>query len=513
LTSAIGREHWMGRSVDFISSPVPDGTIMAIVTHGSSPGDETERDPSQGPGGADPDNLEETLVADGSVRRIDEMLGETVAYQGDESLLNPDGSRADLGDDDGFPAVDDLENQTLGQYRLGTVIGRGSMGRVYRAEHLGLHRPCAIKVMNPGLVATQPQVREDFWAEARVVANLVHPHVVTIHNLGDDRGYHYIEMEYVPGGLSLKESLAEEGPFDPIRAATLVRQVVLALGAAHQSGLVHRDVKPSNVLLAGREHAKLADFGLVRHLSELERAGVPIAGTPTFMAPELFEGVPASRRSDLYAVGVMYYALLSGGLPFHSKRLTQLIQLHRTAPIPDLHSKLPDVPRAVIAIVAKCMAKRPEHRYSSAEDLADDLAGVITGLRDTESLVRESVDGLPCLVQGGRDQFRVLFPLPDERLQEVYLEVTIGRQGERFFSVFSVCGPANPEHFEFALQLNAELTYGSISVRNVDGKPMFVMTRTFPRERINPMDVRAALLEIARRADGVEQQLTDADLY
>ena len=119
----------------------------------------------------------------------------------------------------------------------------------------------------------------------------------------------------------------------------------------------------------------------------------------------------------------------------------------------------------------------------------------------------------PCLVQGGRDQFRVLFPLPDERLQEVYLEVTMGRHGERFLSVFSVCGPANPEHFEFALQLNAELTYGSISMRNVDGQPMFVMTRTFPRERINPVDVRAALLEIARRADGVEQQLTDADLY
>ncbi len=486
---------------------------MAIATRGSSPGDETEHDPAQEAGGADPVELEETLIAEGCLRRTNDLLGDTVAYQGEAPPFDIEGTRASLGDDDGFPAVDDLENQTLGQYRLGSVIGRGSMGRVYRAEHLGLHRPCAIKVMNPGLVSTQPQVREDFWAEARVVANLIHPHVVTIHNLGDDRGYHYIEMEYVPGGLSLKESLAEEGPFDPIRAATLVRQVVLALGAAHQSGLVHRDVKPSNVLLAGREHAKLADFGLVRHLSELERAGVPVAGTPTFMAPELFEGVPASRRSDLYAVGVMYYALLTGSLPFVSTGLTDLIRLHRTAPIPDLQAKIPDVPRSVIAIVAKCLAKRPEHRYASAEDLADDLAGVITGLRDTESLVRESVDGLPCLVQGERDEFRVLFPLPDERLQEVYLEVTIGRHGERFLSVFSVCGPANPEHFEFALQLNAELTYGSISVRNVNGSPMFVMTRTFPRERINPMDVRAALVEIARRADSVEQQLTDADLY
>jgi serine/threonine-protein kinase len=209
----------------------------------------------------------------------------------------------------------------------------------------------------------------------------------------------------------------------------------------------------------------------------------------------------------------MYYALLSGNLPFISNRLTQLIRLHRTAPIPDLRAKLPDVPTSVITIVAKCLAKRPEQRYSSAEDLADDLAAVITGLRDTESLVRESVEGLPCLVRGGRDEFRVLFPLPDERLQEVYLEVTVGRQGERFLSVFSVCGPANPEHFEFALKLNAELTYGSISVRYVNGNPMFVMTRTFPRERINPMDVRAALVEISRRADGVEQQLTDADLY
>src|SRR5262249_39446949 len=282
------------------------------------------------------------------------------------SITGVEGSNFELGDEDGFPEVDDLENQTLGQYRLGTVIGRGSMGRVYRAEHLGLCRPCAIKVMNPGLVARQPQVHEEFWAEARVVANLVHPHVVTIHNLGNDRGYHYIEMEYVPGGLSLKESLAREGPFDSFRAATLVRQVVLALAAAHRSGLVHRDVKPSNVLLANSDHAKLTDFGLVRHLSELELAGGPVAGTPTFMAPELFEGVPASHRSDIYAVGVMYYALLSGQLPFHSKRLAHLINLHRTAPVPDLHALLPEVPRSVAAIVTRCLAKRPEERYTSA---------------------------------------------------------------------------------------------------------------------------------------------------
>jgi serine/threonine-protein kinase len=488
---------------------------MATAMRGPAPDDETRHERPQGAasGGRPRDSLEETLLAEGSSRSLNDSLGETVAYQSSRSVVVPDASGFEPGDDDGFPEVDDLENQTLGQYRLGTVIGRGSMGRVYRGEHVGLCRPCAIKVMNPGLVARQPQVHEEFWAEARVVANLVHPHVVTIHNLGNDRGYHYIEMEYVPGGNSLKESLAREGPFDSIRAARLVRQVVLALGAAHQSGLVHRDVKPSNVLLADRDHAKLADFGLVRHLNELERTGVPVAGTPTFMAPELFEGVPASHRSDIYAVGVMYYALLSGQLPFHSTRLTHLINLHRAAPVPDLHALLPEVPRSVAAIVARCLAKQPEERYTSAEALADDLASVITGLRDTESLVRESVEGMACLVQGSREEFRVLFPLPDERLQEVYLEVTQGRHGERFLSVFSVCGPALAEHFEFALRLNAELTYGSISIRSVEGQPMFVMTRAFPRERVDPVDVRAALLEIARRADRVEQQLTDADLY
>jgi serine/threonine protein kinase len=301
--------------------------------------------------------------------------------------------------------------------------------------------------------------------------------------------------------------------FEPVRASTLVRQVVLALGAAHQSGLVHRDVKPSNVLLTAQGNAKLADFGLVRHLSELELAGVPVAGTPTYMAPELFEGVPASHRSDIYAVGVMYYALLSGRLPFASDQIARLIQLHREAPIPDLRGPMPQIPGPVNSIVARCLAKRPEDRYDTADDLADDLESVIASLHDTESLLRASVDGLSCFIQGGRDHFRVLFQLPNDRLQEVYLEVTQGRHGERFLSVFSVCGPAQPEHFEFALKLNAELTYGSLSIREVNDQPMFVMTRTFPRDRIAAVDVRAALLEIARRADRVEHRLTDADLY
>jgi serine/threonine-protein kinase len=336
---------------------------------------------------------------------------------------------------------------------------------------------------------------------------------VTIHNLGCDRGYHFIEMEYVPGGVSLKESLVREGPFEPIRASTLVRQIVLALDAAHQSGLVHRDVKPANVLLTSDGRAKLADFGLVHRLNEPAVVGVPVAGTPTFMAPELFAGVPASHRSDLYAVGVMFYYLLSARLPFASDQIGHLIHLHRHEPVPDIRDFTPDVPHLVTEILARCLAKRPHERYASAEELAADLQAAIENARDTESLVRESLEGLDCFVQGARDNFRLLFQLPNDRLQEVYLEVTLGRNEERLLSVFSVCGPADPKHFEYALKLNDTLTFGSLSIRNVNDQPMFVMTRTFAREHVCAADVRAALLEIARRGDRVEQQLSDADLY
>ena len=190
--------------------------------------------------------------------------------------------------------VDSLIGRRIGQYRVDSVLGRGTMAWVFKAKHLGLGRPCALKIMDPGLVERKPGLRNQFWAEARAAANLLHPHVVTIHNLGRVHGLHFIEMEYIRGGHTLRESLVREGPLEPVRAATLARQVVMALGAAHDAGLVHRDIKPANVLLTPDGRAKLADFGLVRRLDDLADGGAPLAGTPSFMAPELFKGTPAS---------------------------------------------------------------------------------------------------------------------------------------------------------------------------------------------------------------------------
>jgi serine/threonine-protein kinase len=410
-------------------------------------------------------------------------------------------------------ASDRLIGRRVGAYRIESVLGRGSMASVYKAKHLGLERHCALKVMDAEVVARQPWIREQFWAEARAAANLVHPHIVTVHNLGSVGGYHFIEMEFVPGGQTLRALLVREGPLEAGRATRLARQVVQALGVAHESGLVHRDIKPANVLLTQQGDAKLADFGLVGRLDELASIGGPIAGTPTFMAPELFQGTPASALSDIYAVGVLLFHSLSGRLPFAAESVGGLIQLHRSQPVPEIRSLVPAVPEELAGIVGRCLAKSPVDRFASAGALAEALELALARLRDTETLIRESTHGLDCLIQVCRDTFRVIMSLPDNRLQEVVIEMFEDKRGERFLSVFSVCGPAEPAYYEYALKINSHLTYGSISVHDVLGTPMFVMSRTFARDSVRPEELRQALIEIARRSDRIEKQITCMDQY
>ncbi len=410
---------------------------------------------------------------------------------------------------------DDLIGRKLAQYRVMEDLGRGSMARVFKAWHLGLERTCALKVIDPNLVARRPFLKDQFWAEARAAANLIHPQVVTVHNLGSDAGYHFIEMEYVPGSVSLRDSLVKDGPFEARRAARLVRHVLGALAAAHRSGLIHRDVKPSNVLLTADGDAKLADFGLAQTRAKLTGANQPLAGTPTFMAPELFGGTPASPQSDIYAVGVMFYYLLTGRLPFTSANIATLIGLHQGGTVPDLKAILPTANPRLVELIGRCLAKTPGDRFASADELSEELQVLIHQLRDTESILRESLQGVDSFIQGSRDTFRVLLPQPNDRLQEVMVEVNDGEENraERYLSVFSVCGPADPSYYGYALALNSRLTYGSLSVRYVLGAPMLVMSRTFARDRMRVGELRDAILEIARNADRIEARMTRMDLY
>jgi serine/threonine-protein kinase len=443
-----------------------------------------------------------TRSASGAPASASLALDETRAYQP---------PRDDL---DAAFRVEDLVHSRLGQYRIVEEIGRGTMARVFKGFHVGLGRISALKVLSPGLVSRQPRVVDWFLGEARAVAGLIHPHIVTIHNLGFDRGYHFVEMEYVRGGRSLNQAVAADGPFAAIQATTLVRQVATALDAAHEAGLIHRDVKPANILQTPEGLAKLADFGLVRRIDEAEVIGGSLAGTPTFMAPELFSGEEPTPRSDLYALGVTLFYLLTARMPFQATKLSRLIQLHRTTPPPNPRLIVPEIPDELSALVLRLLSKDPRGRPASAQSLIEDLDQIVGHLRDTETLVREGVEGLPCLIQqGARDQFRIIVPVPGDRLHEVYVEVTEGRKRERLLTVYSVCAPADPRHYQFALRINAELTYGALSIREVNGAPMFVMTRTYPRGQVTPADIRAAVQEIARRGDWVEQQLTCTDLY
>jgi serine/threonine-protein kinase len=454
----------------------------------------------------------ETMEA-GATPDEDNPLSRMITTSPDDTVIQDDRVRARSGDRDGGDCLDGLIGGRLGAYRIERLLGRGSMACVYKARHLELERPCALKIMDTGLLARQPDIREQFRAEARAVANLVHPHIVAIYNLGTAGGHHFIEMEYVPGGRTLRDTLVHEGPLEPVRVAKLARQVVLALGAAHDSGLVHRDIKPANVLLTRGGDAKLADFGLVRRLDELAQGGAPLAGTPTFMAPELFQGTPAGPGSDIYAVGVLLYYCLSGQLPLAADSVGKLIHLHRTSTVPDVRQVVPGVPDSLGEILARCLAKAPHDRFASASELAEVLQDVIRRVRDVEGLVRESAEGLNGFIQGHRDTFRLIVPLPDDRLQEVMVEASEGANQEPVLSVFSVCGPAEPAYFQYALRLNAQLTYGSISVHDVLGSPMFVMSRTFARDTVRPEDLRNAIVEIARRSDRIEKKLTRLDQY
>lgn len=408
---------------------------------------------------------------------------------------------------DDFPREDDLVDTRLGQYWVKDLLGQGSMGRVYRAEHEGLGRPCALKIVNPGLVAKQPKALERFWAEARAAAGLIHPNIVTVHNIGSDRGYHFIEMEYVPGGVSLRRALIRNGPLDPSTATSLVYEVVLALGAAHRAGMVHRDVKPANVLLTEEGRAKLADFGLVSRLNETDPRGPVVAGTPTFMAPELFAGVAAHPRSDFYALGIMYYYLLSARIPFSSSRLSRLIHLHKHEPIPDIRRVVPEVSEEIVDLLDYLLAKAPADRPRDAREVEQRLQAIMFALRDPVGLLREAIQGIEGVVEGGPDRFQIFLETGEGRIQEVRVEIDLGSDGIRRLIVSSVCGDADPDRYELALRLNAELTRGGLSIREVDGTRRFVMTRVYAAELVDPAELRAAILEIADRGVWLSRRL------
>lgn len=283
--------------------------------------------------------------------------------------------------------MSDLINQTIGNYQIEALLGSGGMGQVFRAHHIHLERPAALKLMHDHL-AHDPGFQARFRQEARAIAALQHPHIIEVYDFGQQDNRFYLAMECMPGSslrALLHQYARSQQPWPIILGLTLVRQAAEALVYAHIQGMVHRDIKPGNLLLKQVLDApsqsytlKISDFGLA-HMAEqtLLTAGGGAVGTPAYMSPEQCQGIEIDGRSDLYALGIVLYEVTTGYLPFAAKTLSEAVHQHvHVAPTPP-RDVYPDLLPSVEAIILRCLAKRPADRYATARDLISALNAVL----------------------------------------------------------------------------------------------------------------------------------------
>jgi serine/threonine-protein kinase len=272
----------------------------------------------------------------------------------------------------------DLQAALAGEYSLQRELGRGGMGVVYLAREVLLDRDVAIKVL-PARLARNAAARERFLREARMAAGLSHPHIVPIHRVGEVRGFVFFVMSYVEGE-TLGERLRTRGPVPPADATRLLREVAWALAYAHGRGIVHRDVKPDNILLeAGTGRAVVTDFGIAhggRDKAPMTDPG-KIMGTAHFMSPEQAASEPVDGRSDIYGLGVVGYLAVSGRLPFESSNLPALLVKQATEAPPSVMRAAPGLPPALAAAIDRCLARDPADRFADGETLADALVPAV----------------------------------------------------------------------------------------------------------------------------------------
>jgi serine/threonine protein kinase len=271
------------------------------------------------------------------------------------------------------------------KYRLDSYLSRGGMGAVYRATHVMLGRPVAVKLINPDLV-TSPDIVRRFQREARAVTHLNHPNIVEVYDLGQTAdGTLYIAMELV-AGESLGEVIRSSGPLPPSRTVNIMRQVVSALALAHRKEIVHRDLKPHNIMITrgddGVETAKLLDFGIAKTFefdanTQLTAAGSTM-GTPKYMSPEQAMGMAVDARSDLYSLGIILYEMLIGEVPFSDPSLPAMLVKHMNElPVPPSQRR-PDlqISPALESIALRCLEKDPAKRFQTAGEIGAELQRV-----------------------------------------------------------------------------------------------------------------------------------------
>ncbi len=274
------------------------------------------------------------------------------------------------------------EERVLGQrYRLKVRVASGGMGTVFVAKDERLGRMVAVKLLRDELAGDERFV-ERFRREARSAAALSHPNVASVYDYGEDDGCHFIVMEYADG-RDLSHLLKDEGPLAAERATVIARQIAAALGHAHAAGLIHRDVKPANVIVNGSDHVKVTDFGIARAIgdSTLTASGT-IMGTASYLSPEQAQGGVIDARSDVYAVGIVLFEMLTGAVPFSGGSAVSVAMRHLSDEVPAPSSIRPEVPPELDSIVLRATSKAPEDRFQDGAALASELQAFRTGSTD-----------------------------------------------------------------------------------------------------------------------------------
>ena len=270
----------------------------------------------------------------------------------------------------------DLSGYVIRGYALKDRIGSGGMGAVYRAIQPGVEREVAIKIILPEF-ANHPDFFRRFESEAQLVARLEHPNIVPLYDYWSEPGVAYLVMRLMRGG-SL-QTLQQKGVMAPADVLRIMEQVGAALGAAHRAGVVHRDLKPANVLLDEDNNAYLADFGIAKNLNNttFETQTGAIMGSPNYISPEQVRSDPVSSRTDIYALGVMLYELLTGSLPFTGPTPIEVMVRHLNEPLPPLAANRAGLPPALDAVVARATAKDPLQRYKHVDDMMNELRAAL----------------------------------------------------------------------------------------------------------------------------------------
>ena len=372
----------------------------------------------------------------------------TSALQSTEAFWSP--SEPTLEDSHGSACT--LVGRKIHVYQCVSLVGAGAMGQVYLAMHDELHRHCALKILAPKRGLLDQQYVEQFHQEGRAAAALVHPNVVTLHAIGRIADTHFLEMEYIPG-RSLARLIREEGPLPSDWALRLAAMIADGLAAAHRAGIVHRDVKPDNILITRDGIAKIGDFGLAKRLStDGQDADRVICGTPNYMAPEILQGAPATPASDVYALGLCIYEMLVGKLPWRHASAAALIRFGREEGIPDIRTLRPELSDDIANCLQAMTARSPAERPMTAS-FAGHLLRQLIGLeKDIESLLNEAFSHDTSVTwHHTGNRYEIVRRLPGNRHQKVYLEVTEPVAAEKLLLIYSICCPAQTGYYEQAL--------------------------------------------------------------